>query len=116
MFTSHCYIRLNNKQIIDALKSLGYNICECVYFEESRWIHLLNLDERYNGGAHGVGYFDELTYPEPGDVGRSLDNFARETYAIDCQDNIDLFLSLAAIKDDTPDKKKERTTLQKYGL
>lgn len=116
MFTSCCYIRQNNDQIINALKDLGYNICECAYFKESKWIRLLNMNHQYNGSAHGVGYFDEATYPEAGDVEKSLNNFARETKDIDCGNDIALFLELAAIEDDTPGKDKELAVLKKYGM
>lgn len=63
---------------------MGYDICPCVDFETSKWLDN-NIE---TNSIHGV--------PE-----HSIGIMLHDTDAIDCGENEDLFLALAAMRDDT---------------
>lgn len=93
-FITKCFIRKNFPELQKKLEEMGYDICPCVNFENAVW--LTNYLER--GEIHSIGYSDEtrsMTEEE------TLALFLYETDAIDCGDNENLFLALAAMRDDT---------------
>lgn len=65
---------------------MGYDICPCVDFETSKW-----LDNCiYTNSIHGI--------PE-----HAIGMLLHDSDAIDCGENEELFLALAAMRDDTND-------------
>ena len=97
MFTTPCFIRKNTPELREKLEKLGYNICPCALFYDACWLDT-NVDT-----VHGIGYSDE-TYPLPQE--EQLKRFLKEneiekTPLIDCGTNEELFLALAALRDDT---------------
>lgn len=96
-FITKCFIRKNTTELQKKLEEMGYDICLCANFENAVW--LTNYLER--GEIHGIGYSDET---KPMTVEEALALYLYETDAIDCGDNDNLFLALAAMRDDTLDK------------
>ena len=97
-FTTSCFIRKNSKELQKKLANIGYDICRCVNFEKVEWLHTLPI----NGTVHGKGYFDEEMEFHDWTVEKELNRFVigNPTY-IDCGENEDLFLAIAALRDDT---------------
>lgn len=93
-FITKCFIRKNTTELQKKLEEMGYKICLCANFENAVW--LTNYLER--GEIHGIGYSDET---KPMTVEEALALYLYETDAIDCGDNENLFLALAAMTDDT---------------
>lgn len=112
MFSSSCYIRKNTEDLRDKLKDLGYCICLCCKFEDSMWLSIRNKHTELNGVVHGVGCVDECTHATTEDL---LEDYAMTTSDIDCGENEDLFLEIAAIEDDDENKSIEKYVLTKYG-
>lgn len=99
MFTQKCFIRKNTPEIREQLERLGYEICPCCLFDKAVWLDSLPD----NGSIHGVGYGDE-TFPPDWNEEKELSFFlyeANKSGIIDCEDNNELFLALAAMRDDT---------------
>ena len=96
-FTTPCFIRKNSKEIQKKLADIGYSVCRCANFANSEWLSTLPI----NGTVHGKGYFDaEMEFPD-WTVGKELSRFVSEnTSYIDCGTNEDLFLAIAALRDD----------------
>ena len=96
-FTTRCFIRKNSKELQDKLADIGYDICRCVNFTNAEWLDTLPI----NGTVHGKGYFDaEMELPD-WTVEKELNRFVSEnTSYIDCGENEDLFLAIAALRDD----------------
>lgn len=100
-FVVECFIRKNTPELRNKLSKLGYHVCSCTEFEDSKWLEtFLQLDYPT---VHGVGYWDETCPFEPH---QALDffvkeNTTREIPSIDCGENEELFLALAALRDDT---------------
>ena len=97
-FTTRCFIRKNSKELQKKLADIGYSICRCVNFTNSEWLNTLTI----NGTVHGKGYF----YVEIGNadwtVEQELNRFVYENpSSIDCCKNEDLFLAIAALRDDS---------------
>lgn len=92
-FTTRCYIRKNTKELRDRLKEIGYTICKCCYFNDAVWLDTLPQ----NGTAHGVGYVSEGVKSQEEELSR----YVAEDNGIDCGDNDELFLSIAALRDDS---------------
>ena len=87
MFTTKCFIRKNTPELRGKLKKMGYRVCRCA--EETTAVYLM----AGHGDIHAVHY-------------EELDIFADEVKSgkcklIDCGDNEQLFLALAAMRDDT---------------
>ena len=97
-FTTRCFIRKNSKELQKKLANIGYDICRCVNFEKVEWLHTLPI----NGTVHGKGYFDEEMEFHDWTVEKELNRFVigNPTY-IDCGENEDLFLAIAALRDDS---------------
>ena len=111
-FTTACYIRKNSKELQDKLKELGYRICPCCDFENAVWLSTL-ISEPFKGepSVHGIGYWDEefeVSTPE-----QECEDFAKTTNNIDCGTNEELFLALAALRDDT-DKYQQFVCIESY--
>lgn len=97
-FTTRCFIRKNSKELQEKLADIGYSICRCVNFTNAEWLSTLLI----NGTVHGKGYF----YVEIGNadwtVEQELNRFVYENpSSIDCGKNEDLFLAIAALRDDS---------------
>ena len=96
-FTTRCFIRKNSKEIQEKLADIGYSICRCANFANAEWLNTLPI----KGTVHGKGYFDEdIEFPD-WTVGKELSRFVSEnTSYIDCGENEELFLAIAALRDD----------------
>ena len=97
-FTTRCFIRKNSKELQEKLANIGYDICRCVNIEKVEWLNTLPI----NGTVHGKGYFDEEMEFHDWTVEKELNRFVigNPTY-IDCGENEDLFLAIAALRDDS---------------
>ena len=97
-FTTRCFIRKNSKELQEKLADIGYSICRCVNFTNAEWLNTLTI----NGTVHGKGYFDEEMEFHDWAVEKELNRFVigNPTY-IDCGENEDLFLAIAALRDDS---------------
>lgn len=97
-FTTRCFIRKNSKDIQEKLAEIGYSICRCVNFENAEWLNTLPI----NGTVHGQGYFDsEMEFPD-WTVEKELNRFVNENHKyVDCGENEDLFLAIAALRNDS---------------
>ena len=97
-FTTRCFIRKNSKELQEKLADIGYSICRCANFEKVEWLNTLPI----NGTVHGKGYFDEEMEFHDWTVEKELNRFVigNPTY-IDCGENEDLFLAIAALRDDS---------------
>lgn len=87
MFTTPCFIRKNTPELRDKLKELGYHVCSCTSSKTA--IYLMVGYE----GIHAVS--DEV-----------VDVFEDEVKAgilesIDCEDDENLLMALAALRDDS---------------
>lgn len=103
MFTTKCFIRKNTPELRDKLEKLGYRICICCKFKDNIWLNNYINDELNRYEIHGLGdYSTEDSQEEALNI--YLDeNSKRKIPAIDCGDNEELFLALAALRDDKPD-------------
>ena len=97
-FTTRCFIRKNSKELQEKLADIGYSICQCANFANSEWLNTLPI----NGTVHGKGYFDEeMEFPD-WTVEKELRRFVSENPKyIDCGTNEELFLAIAALRDDS---------------
>jgi len=85
-FTTACFIRANTKEIRDRLEYIGYGAS----YTEGDILHV--------NGKDYCAFLIE--YAEYGD--EYLESFTRNyPNAIDCGTNIDLFLAIAALRDDS---------------
>lgn len=87
MFTTKCFIRKNTPELRGKLKKMGYRFCRCA--EETTAVYLM----AGHGDIHAV--HDE-----------SVDIFEDEVKSgtcklVDCGDNEQLFIAIAAMRDDT---------------
>lgn len=97
MFTNRCFIRKNNKELIKSLKELGYYS----YADDDR-----SFIDSDNGEGLCVWNYDEvfirdgewLSIPHPFYSPIKISEIDEE-YGIDCGDNEDLFLAIAALQD-----------------
>ena len=99
-FTTSCFIRKNTPEIRKKLEELGHTICKCCEFEGAEWLHVCAIKDIYRT-VHGIGYLDEeleiygLVTQE--DI---FNRFLKTTKSIDCGTNEELFLALAALRDE----------------
>ena len=99
MFTNRCFIRKNNKELIKSLKELGYYS----YADDDR-----SFIDSDNGEGLCVWNYDEvfirdgewLSIPHPFYSPIKISEIDEE-YGIDCGDDEDLFLAIAALRDDS---------------
>lgn len=100
MFTQYCFIRRNTPELREKLRNLGHSLCLCTEFEGACWLSV-NPNAPYT--VHGVGYTSEEEFP--GKTKKEfLDEFlqvSEKRGIVDCKINEDLFLALAALRDDT---------------
>jgi len=97
-FTTSCFIRKNSKELQERLADIGYSICRCANFTNAEWINTLPI----NGTIHGKGYFDAEMENAGWTVEKELSRFVSENPSyIDCGKNEDLFLAIAALRDDS---------------
>ena len=82
-FINNCYLNINPPEVWRKLEELGYTF----------------LTYGHNEFAIDIWDLDKLSTYSAGWYQGSLDN--RENH-IDCGNNIDLFIALAALRDDTP--------------
>lgn len=100
MFTQPCFIRRNTPELREKLMNLGHSLCLCTEFEGACWLSV-NPNAPYT--VHGVGYTSEEEFP--GKTQKEfLDEFlqvSEKKEIVDCKINEDLFLALAALRDDS---------------
>lgn len=100
MFTTDCFIRKDTPELRQRLMDLGYSICPCCDFEGSVWLSILPI----NGTVHGVGFCDSTGLSPIDTQEKALAQFLYDSEkdgSIDCGDNEELFIALAALRDDT---------------
>lgn len=100
MFKVDCFIRKDTPELRQRLRDLGYKICPCSDFEGSIWLSILPI----NGTVHGVGFCDSTGWSHIDAQHVALAKFlfdAQDDGSIDCGDNEELFIALAALRDDT---------------
>lgn len=94
----------------DKLHKLGYDICGCCNFVDAKWLEtsitkLLSIKDKPS--VHSIGYEDEeLNYNGIDTVDKRCNLFLEnnensKNKAIDCGENEDLFLAIAALRDDS---------------
>ena len=99
MFTQDCFIRKNTKELREKLKTLGYKICICCDFKDANWLDTYSP----TSSIHGVGYFDETDQFMNINTKEQALNFylKNNKKSIDCGTNEELFLAIAALRDDS---------------
>ena len=103
MFTTKCFIRKNTPELRDKLAKLGYRICVCCKFKDNIWLNNYINDELNRYEIHGLGDYSTEDNQEEALNIYLYENSKRKIPAIDCGDNEELFLALAALQDDKPD-------------
>lgn len=98
-FQVDCFIRKNSKELIDKLKGLGHTICKCCEFDGADW---LDVCCKMQYSVHGIGY-TEKEGEIYGDITQEevFQDYLKTTTSIDCGTNEELFLALAALRDDS---------------
>ena len=97
-FTTSCFIRKNTSQLQNKLADIGYSICRCANFTNAEWLNTLPM----NGTIHGKGYFDAEMEFADWTVEKELSRFVSDNPKyVDCGENEDLFLAIAALRDDS---------------
>ena len=86
MFTQSCFIRNNNKRLMEKLIKIGYT--ECMTIGDLSCIVISNNNDCWNGS------FDLVS----SDV---IDNIRFRKHHVDCGENEELFLAIASLRDDT---------------
>lgn len=100
MFTTKCFIRKNTPELRDKLAKLGYHICSCCKFKDNIWLHNFINDESARYEIHGIGAWDVEDNQEEVLNLYIIGNSEHPNPAIDCGDNEELFLAIAALRDD----------------
>ena len=97
-FTTRCFIRKNSKELQKKLADIGYSICRCVNFTNAEWLNTLTI----NGTVHVKGYLDEEMEFHDWTVEKELNRFViGNPKYVDCGENEELFLAIAALRDDS---------------
>lgn len=101
-FIQPCFIRKNTPELRQELEKLGYSVCECTSFKDSVWLD--TATHTIPCSSHGIGFWDETCDCE--DVEGACRIFLEENKKslnpkIDCGTNEEMFLALAALRDDT---------------
>lgn len=95
MFIQPCFIRKNTKELRNELEKLGYKICKYCKFKDAIWLN----NYLPTNSIHGIGY---ANYAIGISAKESLNLFLKgNSNYIDCDTNEDLFLAIAALRDDT---------------
>ena len=93
-FIQHCFIRKNTPELRKKLEELGYEPCYSMVKYPEKYT---NLFVSSNYGDRYFGYDDEnmqiFSY--------EINELTKTKELIDCGTNEDLFISLAALRDDT---------------
>ena len=100
MFTQPCFIRKNTPELVDELEKLGYRICYCCKFKDNIWLKNF-LAIKNDPSIHGIGVWDIEDSQEEALNLYITENANHPNPAIDCDENEELFLALAALRDDT---------------
>lgn len=98
MYTQSCFIRKNTPELRKKLEKLGYKICICCEFDGAYILkNLIN-----NGTIHGFGYYSEDSgFKNKEEMIKNFEVNSAENGRVDCGTNEDLFLAIAALRDDT---------------
>ena len=100
-FIQPCFIRKNSKELRDKLEKLGHTICKCCEFDGADWLKV-SCNAKMQYSVHGIGY-TEKEGEIYGDITQEevFKYFLKTTTSIDCGENEELFLALAALRDDS---------------
>lgn len=100
-FCQPCFIRKNTPELRKKLEELGYKICVCSSFDDNIWLNTFLYEDREE--VHGIGCWDDSFPCKKEDVFNNYinENNERKNPNIDCGTNEDLFLALAALRDDS---------------
>lgn len=82
-FINKCFIRKNTPELQKKLEEMGYEICPCANFRTSHWLD--NCIE--TSSIHGVSEY-------------AIGAFLYDLEATDCGEDEELFLKLAAERDE----------------
>ena len=101
-FIQPCFIRKNTPELREKLEKLGYSICVCASFKDAVWLDTATHTKPCS--SHGIGFWDETYDCE--DVEGACRIFLEENKTsvnpkIDCGTNDEMFLALAALRNDT---------------
>ena len=101
-FIQPCFIRKNTPELRQKLAELGYSVCVCTSFKDAVWLDTATHTKPCS--SHGIGFWDETCDCE--DVEGACRIFLEENKKslnpkIDCGTNEEMFLALAALRDDT---------------
>ena len=95
MFTTDCFIRKNTKELRDKLEDLGYEEYPYGYIG----------DENLYAESYREGWFDGMEWHVTGEIpnydSTTDDDVKGGDYGVDCGVNEDLFLAIAALRDDS---------------
>ena len=100
-FQVDCFIRKNSKELRDKLEKLGHTICKCCEFDGADWLEV-SCNAKMQYSVHGIGY-TEKEGEIYGDITQEevFKYFLKTTTSIDCGTNEDMFLAIAALRDDS---------------
>lgn len=97
MFKTPCYIRKNTEKLRKRLRELSYNMCLCTDYIGSLW--LFNSIE--TSSIHGLGFLDNNSSFRTQEEALQVFEIKSKGNRIDCGTNEDLFLAIAALRDDS---------------
>ena len=100
-FKQPCFIRKNTPELRKKLEDLGYRICMCATWKNSVWIDTFIHGKEAD--VHGIGYPDPW---EGFSIEEECQRFVEENKTsllprIDCGTNEEMFIAIAALRDDT---------------
>lgn len=100
-FIQSGFIRKNTPELRKKLEELGYKICVCCSFDDNIWLNTFLYKDREE--VHGIGCWDDSFPCKKEDVFKYYinENNERKNPNIDCGTNEELFLALAALRDDS---------------
>jgi hypothetical protein len=104
MFRQSCFIRRNTNALQERLKELGYGIRQCCNFEGAVWLNTYISEKRND--VHGVGFEgEEIDLMGYDTIEKRIQFFLDENEksvnkSIDCGTDDELFLAIAALRDD----------------
>ena len=116
-FIQSCFIRKNTPEIRKKLEELGHTMCDCCKFDGTDWLHITAIKDIYRT-VHGIGFLDEELEIYGLVTQKDIFNrFLKTTKSVDCGDNEELFLALAALRRGNPkiDSTISRTSTRIFG-
>lgn len=88
------FYKKNTQELRKKLDEIGHTLCPCTEFEDADWLSVYRDNDLYFS-VHGVCLTDETMSRE--DI---FNEFLSNTNHIDCGTNEELFIAIAALRDD----------------